>query len=109
VLTSAALVSFAPRAARADEPEKVPAEAIHETAEGEEHEAPFNWAYGFLGEREGVEPSIAYRPKGMPPPFLANIINAAILFSIIVVAAKKPVAEGLKKRKERIVLGMEEA
>jgi F-type H+-transporting ATPase subunit b len=45
----------------------------------------------------------------MPAPFLANIINAAILFGIVIVAGKKPVIEGLKKRKERIVQGMEEA
>src|SRR5437868_15039215 len=45
----------------------------------------------------------------MAPPFLANIINAAVLFTIIIVAGKKPIAEGLRKRKERIVQGMDEA
>ena len=85
------------------------ADAAHEAHEPAGHEEEFNWAYGFLGEKDGVEPSVAYRPKGMAPPFLANIINAAILFSIIVIAGKKPIAEGLKKRKERIVQGMEEA
>jgi F-type H+-transporting ATPase subunit b len=99
--------------ARADTAPEAPA-AEHsehgEASHGEEEPEPeFNWAYGFLGEKDGVEPSVAYRPKGMPAPFLANIINAAILFGIIVVAGKKPVVDGLKKRKERIVLGMEEA
>lgn len=76
--------------------------------EHEEHQA-FNWSYGFLGEREGVTPSLAYRPKGMPAPFLANIINAAVLFGILVGFGRKPTAEALRKRKERIVAGMEEA
>ena len=76
---------------------------------GEEHENEFNWAYGFVGEKDGVEPSLLYRPKGMAPPFLANIINAVILFTIIVSDCNKQIVEGLKKRKERIVQGMEEA
>ncbi|HEX4340342.1 MAG TPA: ATP synthase F0 subunit B [Polyangiaceae bacterium] len=104
----------ASRLAHADEE---PASKVEEAKQGEhaekgeheEAEQEFNWAYGFFGEKEGVEPSIAYRPKGMPAPFLANILNAAILFAIIVVAGKKPIAEGLRKRKERIVQGMEEA
>ena len=95
----AALSMFAPRFAGA--------------ADGEpgEHgdDAEFNWAYGFVGEKDGVEPSLLYRPKGMAPPFLANVINAAILFTIIVSAGKKPIAEALKKRKERLVGSMEEA
>jgi F-type H+-transporting ATPase subunit b len=74
-----------------------------------EHESEFNWAYGFVGEKDGVEPGLAYRPKGMAPPFLANLLNAAILFSIILLAGKKPIAAGLRSRKERIVQGMEEA
>lgn len=91
-----------------EEPQK---SAEHEAAhEEEEHEGgEINWAYGFLGEKEGVAPDLLYRPKGMPPPFLANLVNAGILFAILVVFGKKPVAEGLKHRKQRIVAGMEEA
>lgn len=82
----------------------------HEAASGEHEEhQEFNWSYGFLGEREGVSPSLAYRPKGMPAPFLANVINAALLFGIIVGFGRKPIAAALKKRKERIVAGMDEA
>lgn len=83
--------------------------AAHEGgAHAEEHQE-FNWSYGFLGEKEGVQPDLLYRPKGMPAPFLANVINAAVLFGIIIAFGRKPIAEGLKKRKERIVAGMEEA
>jgi F-type H+-transporting ATPase subunit b len=82
------------------------ASAAHEA---EEHEHEFNWSYGFLGEKDGEEPSLLYRPKGMAPPFLANILNALVLFGIIVGAGKKPIAEALKKRKEKLVGAMEEA
>ena len=76
----------------------------------EEHEGgEINWAYGFLGEKEGVAPDLLYRPKGMPPPFLANLANAGLLFAVLVTFGRKPIAEGLKQRKRRIVAGMEEA
>jgi F-type H+-transporting ATPase subunit b len=106
----------APRFALADEEpsgapasESAPGHGEHASGEHEEAEQEFNWAYGFLGEKEGVEPDLAYRPKGMPAPFLANVFNALVLFTIIVVAGRKPIALGLRKRKERIVHGMEEA
>jgi F-type H+-transporting ATPase subunit b len=94
-------------AAAADGEEPGEHAAAHEG--GEEPEAEFNWAYGFLGEKEGVEPSLLYRPPGMPHPFLANVINAAVLFTIILRLGKKPVREALKKRKERLIGSMEEA
>ena len=86
-------------------------EAHHDAhaAHGEEHEQPFNWADGFLGEKDGAEPGLLFRPKGTPPPFLANVINAGLLFYILIAAGKKPVAEALKKRKERLIGAMEEA
>jgi F-type H+-transporting ATPase subunit b len=86
--------------------------AAEDAAHGEHAEhgsLEINWAYGLLGEKDGVEPDLLYRPKGMPPPFLANVINFAILVAIILSVGKKPIAEALKKRKERIVAGMEEA
>lgn len=114
VVLALAFAASAPRFAHADqepvtEAEAAKAEQHVEGGQEEGEEGPFNWAYGFLGEKEGVEPSLAYRPKGMAPPFLANIINAGVLFIIIVAAGKKPIAEGLRKRKERIVQGMEDA
>jgi F-type H+-transporting ATPase subunit b len=91
-----------------------PASAEHASAEhghgdGEHENADINWSYGFLGEKEGVEPDLLYRPKGMPPPFLANVANALMLFGILVVFGRKPIAEALKHRKQRIVAGMDEA
>lgn len=111
-LGSVLFVLFAGHA-RADEPAS--AGATEATApKGEEAgeaepSGEINWATGFWGEKDGVEPGLLYRPKGTPPPFLANIINSAILFTILIGAGRKPVAEALKKRKARIVAGMEEA
>lgn len=96
------------------EPEAAAEHAGHERAQGAlgeaEHDgAEINWAYGFLGEKEGVEPDFLYRPKGMPPPFLANVANAGMLFMILFTFGRKPVAEALKQRKLRIVAGMDDA
>jgi F-type H+-transporting ATPase subunit b len=68
-----------------------------------------NWVYGLIGERDGVEPSLLYRPKGMPVPFLATLINWAILVGLIVSLARKQLPAALAKRKATIVQGMEEA
>ena len=77
------------------------------------HHAPtcddINWYYGILLEREGVEPSLWFRPKGMPVPFLGFVLNAAVLYAILYRFAKKPVSEGLAKRKANIERGMREA
>ena len=73
------------------------------------HFSDINWFYGVLGERDGVEPSILYRPTGMPAPFGAYLLNAAILYLVLYRFAKKPVAEGLKSRKASILRGMDEA
>lgn len=83
--------------------------ATAEHGEGEHEAGEINWSYGFLGEKEGVQPDLLYRPKGMPPPFLANVLNAVMLFGMLVVFGRKPVAEALKHRKQRIVAGMDEA
>jgi F-type H+-transporting ATPase subunit b len=62
-----------------------------------------------LGERDDVEPSILWRPKGTPVPFGAMLLNSAILYYLLVRFAKKPIAEALKSRKSTILRGMEEA
>ena len=82
-------------------------------AEDPEHHVPkfeeYNFWYGFFGERDDVEPSILWRPKGTPVPFGAMLLNSAILYFLLIRFAKKPIAEALKSRKANIMRGMEEA
>lgn len=68
-----------------------------------------NWIHGVLGEKEGAEPSLLWRPPGMPAPLGALIFNAAVLYGILIVLLKKPIAEGLRKRKSQVLSGMQEA
>jgi F-type H+-transporting ATPase subunit b len=68
-----------------------------------------NWFYGMIGEREGVEPGLAYRPTGMPAPYGAWILNAALLYFVIYRFAKQPLANALRSRKDSILRGMTEA
>lgn len=83
------------------------AEGEHEGGHEEQH---FNFFYGLLGEGDAdIEPSLLFRPKGMPVPFLANLINAAILFGGIYYLGKKGMMDALAKRRQRIVQGMEDA
>ena len=84
----------------------------HAAAHGDEHAPTFddvNWAYGFLGEKEDVEPSLLWRPKGMPVPFGALALNAAILYWLLIKFGKKPIGDALKSRKLGIMKGMEDA
>jgi F-type H+-transporting ATPase subunit b len=76
---------------------------------GEHHLGPINWAFGLLGEKEGVEPDLMTRRKGMPVPFLANLINFAVLAYLGVRFGGKPLTEGLKKRKQDIMRDIDEA
>jgi len=84
-----------------------------EGAEDHEHHVPkfeeYNFFYGFLGERDDVEPSVLWRPKGTPVPFGAMLLNSAVLYYLLVRFAKKPIADALKSRKATILRGMEEA
>ena len=68
-----------------------------------------NWAYGFLGEKADVEPSLLWRPKGMPVPFGALALNAAILYGLLIKFGKTPITNALKARKLGIMKGMEDA
>ncbi|HMA95577.1 MAG TPA: ATP synthase F0 subunit B [Polyangiaceae bacterium] len=68
-----------------------------------------NWVYGLLGESDNPEPSLLYRPKGMPTPFLATLINWGILVGLIVTLARKQIPAALAKRKAGIVQGMDDA
>ena len=92
-----------------------PQESVHD-ANGHEHDehAPtlddVNWYYGFLGEKDGLEePNLLWRKKGMPVPFGALAINTILLYFILYRVFGRTVADGLRKRKEGILRGMEEA
>lgn len=88
------------------------AEHAEHGAGHEEHAPTFddvNWFYGFLGEKEGVEPDLLWRTPGMPVPFGALALNAAILYALLFKFGRGPIGEGLRARKLRIMKGMEEA
>jgi F0F1-type ATP synthase membrane subunit b/b' len=68
-----------------------------------------NWFYGWFGEREGVEPSLAFRPKGMPAPFGVWILDAVLLYGFLFRVAKQPVRKALEQRKANIMRGIDEA
>lgn len=76
---------------------------------GEHGVGEINWMSGLIGERSGAEPSLLWRPVGMPAPVGAQLINTAILFFVLFRVARKPVVEGLKKRKQTILQGFAEA
>jgi F-type H+-transporting ATPase subunit b len=76
--------------------------------EGEHHQ-DFNWAYGLLGEKAGVEPSLLWRSPGMPVPFIAQLFNSLLLIGLLVRFAKAPIAKGLAERRQRISRGIDEA
>ena len=85
--------------------------AEHADAEHDEKAPPepINWWHGLVGEKEGVEPSLAWRAPGEPPPFLATVINFAVLVFLVVRFGKKPLAAALTKRKETILREIDEA
>lgn len=101
--------SQAPAAVAAEHETEAPGAAAHEEHEEDVSLSDINWYYGFIGEKDHVEPSLLWRPTGMPAPFLATCLNWLVLVSLIVVFAKKQLPAALKKRKASIVSGMEEA
>ncbi len=80
-------------------------------AEHDENAAPepINWWHGLLGEKADAPPSLLWREPGEPPPFLASVINFALLVFIVVRFGKKPLAAALSKRKDTIVRDLEDA
>lgn len=69
-----------------------------------------NWFYGFIGEKEGAsDHDILWRPKGTPIPLMANFINFAILAGAGVYLGRKPLADGLVKRRDDLEREMDEA
>jgi F-type H+-transporting ATPase subunit b len=88
---------------------KVDAHGEKHGAEHVPHFSDINWMYGFLLEREGVEPSILFRPKGMQPPLGAALLNFGILVWVVVRYGRAPLGAALKKRRQAIMQGMDEA
>lgn len=87
-------------------------DAHGEHAEGDEHGGhhEVNWVYGVFGESADIEePTLLLRKPGMPVPLLAYLVNSAILFTILFKFGKQPIMDGLAKRREEIMRGMDEA
>jgi|GEM_PF-650765 len=78
-----------------------------------EHAAPtfadINWFYGFVGEKEGAEPSLLFRPPGTPVPLGALLLNTAILFYLLGRFGGPAIRSGLVSRKARIAGDIEAA
>lgn len=64
--------------------------------------ADINWYYGLLGEKEGAEPSLLFRPPGTPVPLGALLLNTAILFYFLGRFGGPAIRSGLSSRKQRI-------
>lgn len=79
-------------------------EAEHRPTPGD-----INYYYGMIGEKEGVEPGLLWRPKGMPVPYAAQWLNFALLFGAAYAFGKNRVRAALTKRKSTILYGIEEA
>lgn len=80
----------------------------HGAGEHDGHE--INWIYGVLGESvDAEEPTLLFRTPGMPVPLLAYLINSGILFALLFKFGKQPIVDGLAKRREDIMRGIEEA
>ena len=78
--------------------------------EGAEHEgAEINWATGIFIESDEYEPNLLIRPVGTPIPVAAGVINSFLLFLIIYLAARGPIAQGLKARRNRIMSSIDAA
>lgn len=81
----------------------------HGGEHGAEHHQEFNWYYGVIGVKEGVEPSLLWRAPGMPPPFAAQLFNTFLLALVLFKVARRPVAQGLKDRRQKIVRAIEDS
>ena len=120
------LLAPASRADEQDEPsEGVPGSELaapgHDVEVGEHAEGAhgaghvphfddINWFYGFVGEKDDLdEPTLLFRRRGMPPPLGALLLNAALLFGLLYHYGRGPIAAALKRRRQNIMHGMDEA
>lgn len=106
----ALLVSGPARAAAPKDPHAAPGSSEGHAAHGEDHgPGEINWFYGLLYEKEGAEPSLLVRPKGMQPPLGALLVNTGLLFYLLWRFGRRPVSDALKKRRAAIMHGIEDA
>lgn len=68
-----------------------------------------NWFTGLIGEKEGVEPGLLWRAPGTPPPLGALILNAAVLFFLLIRFGGPAIKQGLIDRKKRVASDIEAA
>ncbi len=73
------------------------------------HFEDINWWYGFVGEKDGVEPNLFWRRPGMPVPYGALLLNSAVLFFLLIRFGGPKISEALKERRARITHGFDEA
>lgn len=66
------------------------------------HWSDVNWVHGILGEKDGVEANLLFRPTGMPIPVLALVFNGLVLFSILFKFGAPAVRSGLVARRARV-------
>lgn len=89
--------------------------AGHEAASAHDHGhhdptwGDVNWVHGFLGEKEGVEPSLLWRKPGTPVPVGVLLLNTAILFFILGRIGGPAIGQALVDRKKRIAGDIEAA
>ncbi|MCA9633668.1 MAG: ATP synthase F0 subunit B [Myxococcales bacterium] len=78
-------------------------------AHGGEHHG-INWYYGNIYESDEIDhPTLIARPKGMAPPVSALLLNSVLLYFILFKILGPGIKEGLKKRKQDIMKGMDDA
>lgn len=91
----------------------IPPQPHGDEAHGTEHHVPhfsdINWFHGLIAEREGVEPSLLWRPPGMPVPVGAMVLNTLVLFGLVVRFGGPAIRAGLTARKQRVQSGIEAA
>jgi F-type H+-transporting ATPase subunit b len=93
-------------------PEAPKAKPAAHGAEHGGHHGPghMNWFHGLLAEKDGItEPDLLFRPKGMPAPFLANIINFGLVVFLLVTKAGPAISKSLIERRDDLQRDIEAA
>lgn len=98
---------------QSDDAHGSPGDVGHEEGHGHgahvPHWSDVNWLHGMIGEKEGVEPSLLWRPPGTPVPVGAMILNTALLFFLLGRFFGPATRTGLRNRKKRIAGEIEAA